>query len=241
MRLLNCHADLRLINEPFNENNFGGQFLRRAADLESLKKTLDELWSTYNGIKHVWHPSGWPFKDQQLNHYLLLAPGQQVLFLNRRNALRRVVSSQISEQTRIWSIEDEAVRNKIQQFEFRPLDVDWLERQLACERESVARQRELLLAKKIDFLELWYEDLFELPPTFEAALKNLNHIFRFLGSSELTDKMQLLTAREVFDPSKTRMNSEETYWRIPGIEEIERRFGSDETGWLFNKQVSSTA
>ena len=237
MRLLNCHADLRLINEPFNQNNFGGEFQRRATDLESLKNILDELWSTYNGIKHVWHPSGWPFTDQALNDYLLLAPGQQVLFLNRRNILRRVVSSQISEQTKVWFLEDEEVRNKIRQFEFRPLDVDWLERQLACERKSLARQRELLLATKIDFLELSYEDLFEAPPTFEASLQELNRIFKFLGLAELTDETKLLEARRVFDPSQTRMNSEQTYWKIPGIKEIEQRFGSDETGWLFNRQV----
>ena len=39
--------------------------------------------------------------------------------------------------------------------------------------------------------------------------------------------------KRLLDPLGRRVNSHATYERIPNIEEVERRLGTDETGWLF--------
>lgn len=234
MRLLNCHPDIRCANEPFNPDNFGGRYFRRVRDLPSLEEALSELWRSHNGIKHVWHPSGWPFTNRRdLNDYILLKAAPRVLFLNRRNILKRVVSSQISEQTRVWAFAGEGERDRLRNFEFKPLDVGWLKRQLDHERESIAQQRQMLVAHGAAYLELWYEELYEADSGTRRKVERLNQVLAFLGGSAITDAGALSKVEELFDPLNAKMNSAETYSKIPGIDEIERRFGSDENGWLF--------
>jgi hypothetical protein len=227
MHLHNCYPDIRSSNGPFNPDNFGGTYFRRVRDIESLDDTLEEIWSSFNGIKHVWHASGWPFTQRhQFNQHLLLKAGSRVLLLNRRNTLRRVVSSQISEQTKVWGIPDERDCDKVPSFKFKPLDVEWLTWQLQFEREAIAEQKSLLNSSGVAHLELWYEDLYQMTPSWRHHLDKVDEIISFLGGSVVTDEATLVKMRELLDPRNTKLNSKATYQRIPGIEEIEATFGS---------------
>jgi hypothetical protein len=236
MHLLNCHPNIRCINEPFNPSNFGGSYLRRVSDLASLDDTLDEIWSSFNGIKHVWHASGWPFTHRrQFNHRLLLKASSRVLLLNRRNILRRVVSSQISEQTKVWSFVGETERQKVRSFVFKPLDIEWLKWQLEFERDAIADKKRMLESAGVDYLELWYEDLYETPQTGPQRVNMINAVIVFLGRGAVEDEPTVRKMRALLNPRNSKLNSRKTYQRIPRIEEIEERFGSDNTGWLFRE------
>lgn len=235
MELLNCHPDIRCVNEPFNPNKFCGKYLCQVDDLRSLNNVLDEIWSSFNGIKHVWHASGWPFNGQhQFNTHLLVKGPARVLFLNRRNILRRAVSSQISKQTNVWFFADESEREHVRSFEFRPLDIDWLARQLNFEMEAINEQKRLLDWYGVSYLELWYEDLYG-EPDWRRQVERVNRIIGFLGGCAITDEGAVSKMRELLDPKNSRMSSHSIYRRIPGIAEIENEFGSDETGWLFKE------
>ena len=61
MNVLNCHPDIRCLREPFNPDQAGNTYLGRVHDLGSLDVVLRHIWRGYNGVKHVWEPSGWPF------------------------------------------------------------------------------------------------------------------------------------------------------------------------------------
>lgn len=100
MHSLNCHSDIHCLHEPFNPDRLRRQYGSQVTDLASLRQVMAEIWRTHNGIKHVWEPSGWPFaRHSTLNQCLLLEAEARVIFLRRRNTLRRIVSNHMSMQT----------------------------------------------------------------------------------------------------------------------------------------------
>ena len=56
--ILNCHPEILCVSEPFNRDNFDGQYLNRVKDETTLREALADLWKEYTGIKHVWDPAG---------------------------------------------------------------------------------------------------------------------------------------------------------------------------------------
>lgn len=233
MRLLRCHPKIRCLSEPFHPDR---EYLQRVKDSATLEIALREIWTTANGIRHVWNASGWPFPEgSNFNLQLLLNPGHKVVLLNRRNVLRRIISQHISAETRIWSVFDHTDRQKLLQFRFNPIEEEWVEYQLSCEKRNIENCRRLLLGSHADFLELWYEDLYNPAATGQSRTERLDAVIDFLGYDPITDEGSLTRIAELFDARNTRLNSPETYRLVPGIEEVERRFGSDETGWLFRE------
>lgn len=101
------------------------------------------------------------------------------------------------------------------------------------EREIIAGYKQHLSRHNADFLELWYEDLYESGLSAGEKLDRLNEVLRFLGKGPMTDEATASAANALFGPRNFKLNSPDTYRKIPGIDEIERQFGSDETGWLF--------
>lgn len=236
MRLLNCHPEIRCIDEPFNPHNFHGQYIERVKDVASLDETLEDILRGHNGIKHAWDLTGEPFPLRPyLNEHLVLRSDQKILFLNRRNILRRIVSMRIAQQTQIWQIANTSDRWRLLNFEFQPINTSFLHLggYLEFERETIAGYKQLLSGHNADFLELWYEDLYENGLSAGEKLDRLNEILRFLGKGPMTDQATASAANALFDPRNFKLNSPDTYRKIPGIDEIERQFGSDETGWLF--------
>jgi Stf0 sulfotransferase len=232
MRALNCHPEIRCVDEPFNTYDLANTYAG-ISSAQALDAALQALCTRFNAIKHVWHHSGWPFPPNSgLNERLLTGPGCKVLFMWRRNILRRAVSSQIGKQTGIWYAEDGAQRSRLRHFAFAPLDLAWIEWHVQHERARIADWMQLLADSNVEWLDLRYEDLYDDGLTPRQRWQKLEDIIAFLGFSEITDPDAIEVARRILDPARTKLTSLEVYRRIPGIEEAERRFGSDETGWL---------
>lgn len=123
LRLLNCHPEIRCIDEPFNPHKFNGQYFERVKDVASLDETLEDIWRSHNGIKHAWDPTGASFSWRPyFNEHLLLRPDQKILFLNRRNILRQLVSMRIAQQTEVWNMTQTSDRSRLLNFEFQPIN-----------------------------------------------------------------------------------------------------------------------
>jgi hypothetical protein len=233
MRLLNCHQDIRCVHEPFNPTSHEGQSHRHVSNTPSLVMALEDIWGRYNGIKHVWGGRGWPFLGKEhLNKYLLLRVAPRIVFLNRRNVLRRVVSDQISKQTKVWGINCAEDRDKLLNFKFEPLDAAWIRRSVSREMTIVNRLKRLLVARGVEHLEIWYEDVYDAP-SIDVKMEKYGEILHFLGRPLLTDAERTGAAKALLEPKNRKVNNHETYSKVPGIEHVEREFGSDETGWLF--------
>jgi hypothetical protein len=231
MQQLNLHPEIRCLHEPFNPGN-PRRVIAGAADCLSLDKAVEEIWKRHTGFKHVWDPTGWPFgTNRELNQHLLRRSDQRILFLKRRNILRRLISYEISRQANVWDGSD-ASRRKVAEFKFQPVDIEWISRTLRFEKQAISSYRQVIVSSGVDFLDLWYEDLFNSADQI-AKIQTLNMIFGFIGYEPVSDERLKSQAKQLFEPSTAKLNSTSTYRRIPNAHDIESHLGADDTGWLF--------
>jgi LPS sulfotransferase NodH len=230
-RLLNCHPAVQCIGEPFHPTL--GAYSRRVRDETTLASAVREIWERRNGIRHTWELSGWPFAEApHLNDKLVSMPDQKILFLVRNNILRRVVSHHISAQTQIWSYFGDDDRERLRQFDFAPIDASWIEENLAQEKTALDRYRDIL-SQRGDFVEIAYEKFYDSALDDAGRVQGLANIIEYLGHAPISNPETQARIVDLFDARRTKLNSFETYRRIPEIEAVEARFGSAETGWLF--------
>jgi LPS sulfotransferase NodH len=233
-RLLNCHSRVRCFEEPFNPFNYDGKYLWSVTDGAKLDETLQDIWRTHNGIKHTWDLDGWPFtSNRALNALLLLHPNHKVLYLRRRNLLRRLVSFHISNQTHVWGVFNDHDKRRVEDSSFGPMNIDDTRRRLDEEVRLTSYHRQLMVDSGSTFMDLWYEDLYNPATTVQRRIDILNQLFIFLGETPLAGGSASAQAAQLFDASANKLNSVSTYCRIPGIAEVEKQCGSDATGWLF--------
>ncbi len=230
-RLLECHPAVSCVHEPFNPGR------RRppepVTDGGRLHHELRQLRKRTSGIKHVWDPKGWPFPDgSPLNRELLTRPRQRIVFLNRQNVLRRLVSLQMSRQAKAWGIDD-ADRTAMREFPFAALDTAALGYFLARERDAIAHHRRAIVESGNPFLDLWYEDVLAPAIPIDRREAMLGTILEFLGLDPVLPAKRRDRVRLLLQPQDGPLNSAATYRRIPGIDDVEARFGSDSTGYLF--------
>jgi hypothetical protein len=235
-RLLNCHPQIRCLEEPFNPFNYEGRYLRQATNSVELDRVVEVIWTTHNGIKHTWAPDGWPFVgNPALNAAILLKPQQKVIFLRRRNLLRRLVSAHISNQTGVWGVFDRDDRKIVENFAFTPMDTVSVKAQLRADNQMLSHYRSLLVDNGTSFIDVVYEDLYCCVESPIDQIEILNGIFTFLGVKGIDDEGTLSRVGYLLNPEIMKLNSFHTYNTIPGIQEIDQECGSDETGWLFGQ------
>jgi hypothetical protein len=232
MHILACHPEISCLREPFNPDQCGRTYLDRVHDPRTLATTLGEIWAKHQGIKHVWHPSGWPFVNASFNLLMLDQPNVNVLFLNRRNELRRLISHEIAIQTRIWHRP-----HLVPDRELAALDPVSLRAKLDEARASVSICLGRLLDNGARFEQLWYEDFFDPDTPPADRLARADRLLQFLGYGPLTVGGARYRAVELLDPTRNRLNDETSYRRIPNIDEIDAICGNDAVGRVFVSEL----
>jgi hypothetical protein len=232
-RALNCHPGIRCLIEPFHPRRYQGTFRRMAMEGD-VTDALERIWTRWNGIKHVWESSGWPFLGRpELNDRLLSESGLKVVFLVRRNWLRRLVSNLICRQTQFWIGTREEFCSRLEYVRLRPLDPTAVLTQIRADQEAVNRCLASLSNARVKVLQLQYEDVFRDGSGREERLALLNTVLGFLGFPRVADSDFGEAWERHFDPVLNRWASPEIYRRIPGIARLDEEAGSEETGWLF--------
>ena len=233
MRALNCYPSVLCALEPFAPSDAVNTPHNEIATVAELRGVLQEIWQTHNGIKHVWAWSGWPFPNPCLNRWLLLNEGLTVVFLSRRNELRRLVSTEISLQTGVWSTFTDSERRRVRSFAFQPLSIEKLKRELdafvLCSQSFRQAMRDL--AVRVSYLH--YEDLFGEDVSLIQKIDQLELVLDFVGLTTSTDPQAHSRLAHTLDPGNNQLNDVSTYSRIPNAHDIERQLGSEDTGWLF--------
>jgi hypothetical protein len=234
--VLNCYPDINCSLEPFIPEHLDERY-GSISNADTLGCALAEIWRGYNGIKHVWYRTGWPFDEglAALNHELLRCKKTKIIFLTRRNELRRIVSGEMSWQTGVWGEFTEMEREQVRRFDYKPLTPENIQLQLRFVTMEVAELRKTLREANATFLDLQYEDLFADAVYLTERLKILGGLRDFIGAPKDYHGQVDFAVADLLNPTKSKLNLMETYQRIPNIEEIERRFGSDESGWLFKE------
>jgi hypothetical protein len=192
---------------------------------------MEFIYASYNGIKHTYNFRGWPFVGQPSLNRSILFEGKNIIFLCRKNILQRIVSSQISSQTKIWESPDPDDKDKIANFIFEPLDMGTIKWQIENENKCLNEWRRFMKDNNIRFLEVFYEEIFDYRLTLADRIAAIDRIFSFLGyaGTDTLPSTDLITLLG----SGNKMSPTELYGRIPNIRKIEETFGANETGWLF--------
>jgi len=236
--ILNCHPEILCVSEPFNRDNFDGQYLNRVKDETTLREALADLWKEYTGIKHVWDASGWPFTDlPEFNRLILQAPGQRIILLTRKNSLKRIVSLCMAEQTKRWGVFSDEDRTAVSGFSFQEIPAKLVQWHLKGEQKLLPEYRALLAEKSCPVMELSYEDLFDPARVLAERRKTITAVFDFLGHKEPEENDARLRWNALLATRQTAVDAALLYGRIPNIAEIEKEFGSRDTGSLFSAQL----
>jgi hypothetical protein len=231
--LLNKHPDLACLIEPFHPDRYDGVFHRQAMQV-SLRDSLHRIWTRWNGIKHVFEPSGWPFFGRpELNAEVASQPGQRIVVIVRRNLLRRLVSDLICRQTRYWIGTREEFCARLESTQLLPFDPAKLRRQIQRDRDAIARLMDLMTERDVPTLQICYEDIFCGGDDPERQMQQVNAVLAFLKVAPVSRRVFTSEWRERFDGDRHRWASPDVYRRIPGIDRIEAEVGCDETGWMF--------
>lgn len=228
--LLGAHPALGCFEEPFNPDvrDPTGRRVPRPT-VAGVDAVLDGVWAEWPVIEHVWDPTGWPFhRHSALNGHVLLRAARVVL-LSRRNLLALAVSATIAEQRRLRVDTGGSVAGTAT---MEPPDVARIEWMLSQIRSSMRTHRRVLYTRDRPFLDLMAETVFGMNATGAARLEALQEVFAFLGFRADDPGVDLDRIRRGLDPGSSGPDLAAPWRQLPNIDEIERRLGSDETGWL---------
>ena len=244
MNLMNLNESIKLFSEPFNKHNVFFTINKKFEELNKnpinnlsdLKSELDILVNVYgyNGLKHVWQPSGFPFQENVSLNQEMLGLFDYVIFLNRKNILKRVVSGFISDQTKVWEVNEwkkGTDKKFVENYEFLPLKINVIEWFIQKEKKYRDKFRNELINKGIKYYEIFYEDLFENYVLMEDKIKKCYDLFSFLDKPKEFNETEMVNVKKYLGED-LRLNSINTYLKIPNIYEIEEKFGSEENGFL---------
>lgn len=226
MQILNLHPEINLMQEPFNEERRkwaedNKNYKHETKTVEDLDRVLEEIHELYNGFKHLSYQL-----PEDLTKHLIVKKGYKIIFLHRKNYLKSIVSLLVAEQTGVWTPEDKEQKGESKSL--KPLNIEEIKEEIEHLKNDLDSYR--LMAKKaqIPLLEVTYEDLFT--ESDDARINKAEEIFAFLGLELPNDKRE--EVEKLLSP-KRKIIGDETYDLVPNIREVERKFGSEENGFLF--------
>lgn len=222
--MLNYHPEISYIAEPFNLRK---KILKRKPwRIIGLKKSLRLIWSKCNCFKHNHGLSA------KQNKYLLLHPEHKIVFIWRKNAMKRLVSHHLALQTDIWgfNVDGEAKKAKLQEIEYQPLDIDKLKEDIISYKNEIKLYRGILETNKVNYYDICFEEFYE-SSSKEKQMAEIEKIFNFLGKGEVKDAELIKKIKWRFDPKNMKQSRYVKYDLIPNIAEI-RKLESDDWGYL---------
>jgi len=227
--LLEAHPAVSCLAEPFNPEHgikWGKKrYCQQLEDGTPLHEVVRDIFSEYTGFKHLAEQL-----TRSQNEDLIQFPNARRIFLWRRNHLQRAVSNHISMQAGHWKSDS----NKILVAKMEPLDIERLTRNIEKQKRRIARFRDL--CKEAGCFEVAYEDMFGPDCSNEKKHEILDGIFDYLNIESFKQLPSSVRNRmdTLLNPDVRKLNSELTYRLIPNFEEIEKRLGSPENGYLLD-------
>ena len=225
---IQCHGEVFTPGkwEKFSKESWNSCHVENVRNTRDLEFALNGLFGQYDGFKHLQE-----MFDLEKNKALLTSFNLKVIFLWRKNALRRSISRSIAKQSSVshlWQVG----REKYSNYSFEPIDIEELKQDTRHYKELVKIYKNILLASRVNFFEITYEDLFGKDISLAEKIALINQVFKFLGCSLVQGKETLQKLGAVFD-YQNKLNSESTYLKIPNIEAIRRELENNENGFLF--------
>jgi LPS sulfotransferase NodH len=242
-RILSAHPDTTCVFEPFNLKKTafpGAVFKGPITTVEELQAALDDVYDNYGGFKHVIGGAGNPLREPvdrdtgvELNKTLLNYRSPNIIYLVRANRLKRLVSRYIAQQSNVWDLVGVAAerRQQLEAAQIQPLTFERVEEDLGKQERSANYFRMVIEEAGVAPLKVTYEEIFEKP--LDEAIAATDRVLVHLGLDPNPSEEFQAEKVKLLDPKDNQVNSTNTYPLIPNVQEIEERFGNDETGYLF--------
>jgi hypothetical protein len=222
LRILQCHPELRILEQPFHANRAKWDdeshhsYVEGARGGDALDRCLDEILHYHTGLAHVLGQL-----PEHLERRLLARSGRR-LVVRRRSRLRAAVLALLDEEAAHPPsaatprglrdpVDEQAVAERLRR------DADRLERTVSYLRE-----------RGHAYQEIFVEDLLA-PGSWNDQEERARELFRSLGVSEpdvRTWERVSATAGELESMEAARLAD------VLNAPEIERRFGGDDVGRL---------
>lgn len=207
-----------------------------------VRKKALACFAQAEGIKHVWDPNGWPFRNPDHASTLevlarsdeLIAPNQAVLdcadkviFLRRRNAFARTLSDLWGQQTHLWGHDPHQRHDPSEVEKYRaaahrrvasaidPEVFGWYMRHADEWEDEIVGG--LSTAEVRTF---FYEDLFDPALCRTGIPQGWREMAEWL---DLNPQFESSEVRQILSP-ESKLNSEEIYARIPNFEDLKAVF-----------------
>jgi hypothetical protein len=200
-----------------------------------MATALNDIFWHWNGLKHVYEHSGWPFVgDIGLNVDVLTARSCRVVMIIRQNALRRLISNIICRQTGYWiGSKHEFLRRLASTTIVMPSARDirlLLTADIAAVRTMLADAR----AAHVSVEVVTFEALFGARANPSSRRNRVAELAEFI-SGELPDARHLEEAiRRDAESPQHRWLDTMAYASLPGIYDIDAACGNPSVGYLFN-------
>ncbi len=228
LRALDCHPGIKGLGEPFHKADGKERYIQFVHDADSFCSTVDQIFKDYNCIKHMIHDVPVAYHERVFKRNDL-----RIVFLYRKNTLRKVMSQFISRQTTVWAGGEQS-KLKILNHTFEPVPVRKVKKRMASQLARENDYRSMLDNLGVEYFDLPYEDLYGSCKDFQSRTRVVEEILDFCGYDKepLLQEPTISEVKAWLEP-KMKLNSEDSYRLIPNIDEIEEQCGSDKTGYLF--------
>jgi hypothetical protein len=208
----------------------------------SVRGRCRDLFAEYSGIKHVWDPNGWPFRNREyistieclerseelieLNATVASFP-DKVVFLRRRNQFARTISDLMGQQLNLWGhspgepyslAERVQYRTKARQSEMIPINSKIVEWYMINARD----QEEALIERmpRERRLIAYYEDLFDHNAWRKQDFSAWIQLASWVGAHPRLCEEYV---RNLIAP-QDKYNTEEIFEKIPNYLELKANF-----------------
>lgn len=231
--VINAVAPGSCVLEPFNKDVHGDKYLSIAL-CSGIAPALRDIYDRegFHGIKHVCHPTGWPFPDaSKLNDELLSSRDCRVVLLYRKNLLKRIVSQLIAEQSRMWTVDNQVKQQARNKCRFKELDHRQVEWFLLKDKMFLPGARSKLGKAGKLWMEMEFEEIFGVADPL-ASMRAINTILSFIDAPCVESEGPLPACIDQLIVKRADYTSLDIYQVIPGIGEIDRLFGSEDNGYL---------
>ncbi|MCA9776709.1 MAG: glycosyltransferase [Candidatus Eremiobacteraeota bacterium] len=213
--ILHTHPELDIAFEPFNPqySEWGKvDILSQVTDQRTLDWTLEKLFTTHTGFKHLAYQLPW-----HLNQQIIERPCRRI-FLYRENAFEAALSNRIAFQTKDWLNN----RKSLEKTPLEPIKLEELDREIRFFKKTYNSYLEFARTENLDFFEVSYETLFH--GSYAEKWATLERLFDYLGVSEPNSKVRAKMDRYLAGDDRKFVRGEQVYQQVPNYSELRKSF-----------------
>ena len=171
------------------------KFNNISEDKDKLWNFLDDLFATFDGVKHVWCTVSEVGNENFI--YYCAAHGIKIIYQYRESAFYPAISWQLANQVQVWQLgEQKENKEKVDSFDYQELEEPPIQRRIKWYQKYLPYYKNLLPP---DAYISKYEDLYGLE-TYEKRLAKFNEIISYFDIEIDYDNVRnfLDTGRRVF-------------------------------------------